>query len=80
MSRRISLALSHPKGVNTFILDELTNNPDLASLTALNNGLIAFPEVLLLASRDHELVSCPHYGEPDRGDHPRRGDRPGDGV
>jgi ATPase subunit of ABC transporter with duplicated ATPase domains len=26
-------------------------------LPALNNGLIAFPEVLLLASRDHEPVS-----------------------
>jgi ATP-binding cassette subfamily F protein 3 len=39
------------------MLDEPTNHLDLESLTALNNGLIAFPEVLLLASRDHELVS-----------------------
>ena len=44
-------------GANTLILDEPTNHLDLESLTALNNGLIAFPEVLLLASRDHELVS-----------------------
>ena len=32
---------------NTLILDEPTNHLDLESLTALNNGLIAFPEVLL---------------------------------
>ncbi len=42
---------------NTLILDEPTNHLDLESLTGLNNRLIAFPEVLLLASRDHELVS-----------------------
>ena len=29
----------------------------LEALTALNNGLIAFPDVLLFASRDHQLVS-----------------------
>ncbi len=57
MSRRISLSLSPSEGANTLILDEPTNHLDLASLTALNNGLIAFPEVLLLASRDHELIS-----------------------
>ena len=37
--------------------DELTNHLDLLTLTALNNGPIAFPEVLLLASRDHEFRS-----------------------
>ncbi len=42
---------------NVLMLDEPTNHLDLESLTALNNGLIAFPEVLLLASRDHQLVS-----------------------
>jgi ATPase subunit of ABC transporter with duplicated ATPase domains len=42
---------------NALMLDEPTNHLDLESLTALNNGLIAFPEVLLLASHDHQLVS-----------------------
>ena len=42
---------------NTLVLDEPTNHLDLESLTALNNGLIAFPEVLFQASRDHELLS-----------------------
>lgn len=42
---------------NVLIMDEPTNHLDLESLTALNNGLIAFPEVMLFASRDHQLVS-----------------------
>ena len=42
---------------NVLLLDEPTNHLDLEALTALNNGLIAFPEVLLFASRDHQLVS-----------------------
>ncbi|NTU60482.1 MAG: ATP-binding cassette domain-containing protein, partial [Deltaproteobacteria bacterium] len=44
------------KGANTLLLDEPTNHLDLESITALNNGLMAFPEVVLLSSRDHELV------------------------
>jgi ATPase subunit of ABC transporter with duplicated ATPase domains len=42
---------------NVLILDEPTNHLDMESITALNNGLIAFPEVLLFASHDHEFVS-----------------------
>ncbi len=42
---------------NVLMLDEPTNHLDLESLTALNNGLIAFPEVVLFSSRDHQLVS-----------------------
>jgi ATPase subunit of ABC transporter with duplicated ATPase domains len=42
---------------NVLILDEPTNHLDLETITALNNALIAFPEVLLFASRDHEFVS-----------------------
>ncbi|MDO8786396.1 MAG: ATP-binding cassette domain-containing protein, partial [Syntrophales bacterium] len=42
---------------NVLMFDEPTNHLDLESLTALNNGLIAFPEVLLFASCDHKLVS-----------------------
>jgi ATPase subunit of ABC transporter with duplicated ATPase domains len=44
-------------GANVLILDEPTNHLDLESLTALNNGLMAFPEVLLFSSRDRQLVS-----------------------
>ena len=44
-------------GANTLILDEPTNHLDLESITALNDGLIAYTEVLLFASHDHEFVS-----------------------
>ena len=44
-------------GANVLILDEPTNHLDLESITALNNGLIAFPEVILFASHDHQFVS-----------------------
>ena len=44
-------------GANALILDEPTNHLDLESITALNNGLIAFPEVMLFSSHDHEFVS-----------------------
>ncbi len=44
-------------GANVLILNEPTNHLDLESLTALNNGLINFPEVLLFSSRDRQLVS-----------------------
>lgn len=45
------------KGANVLILDEPTNHLDLESITALNNGLMAFSEVVLFASRDQEFVS-----------------------
>ena len=44
-------------GANVLILDEPTNHLDLESITALNNGLIAYSEVMLFASHDHEFVS-----------------------
>ena len=44
-------------GANVLILDEPTNHLDLESITSLNNGLIAFPEVILFASHDHECVA-----------------------
>lgn len=44
-------------GANTLILDEPTNHLDLESITALNNGLIDYPEVVLFSSHDHEFVS-----------------------
>ena len=42
---------------NVLVLDEPTNHLDLESITALNDALIAFPEVLLFASHDHQFVS-----------------------
>jgi ATPase subunit of ABC transporter with duplicated ATPase domains len=42
---------------NALILDEPTNHLDLESITALNNALIAFPEVVLFTSHDHQFVS-----------------------
>lgn len=42
---------------NVLILDEPTNHLDLESITALNNGLINFSEVILFASHDHQFVS-----------------------
>ena len=44
-------------GANALILDEPTNHLDLESITALNNGLLAFPEVVLFSSHDQQLVS-----------------------
>jgi ATPase subunit of ABC transporter with duplicated ATPase domains len=44
-------------GANALILDEPTNHLDLESITALNNGLIAFTEVVLFCSHDHQFVS-----------------------
>ncbi len=43
-------------GANILILDEPTNHLDMESITALNNGLIKFPGVVLFASHDHQFV------------------------
>ena len=43
-------------GANVLLLDEPTNHLDLESITALNNGLIAFTGTALFASHDHEFV------------------------
>lgn len=42
---------------NVLILDEPTNHLDLESITAVNNGLIAFPGSMLFASHDHSFIS-----------------------
>jgi ATPase subunit of ABC transporter with duplicated ATPase domains len=42
---------------NILIMDEPTNHLDLESITALNEGLIKFPEVILFTSHDHEFVN-----------------------
>ena len=43
-------------GSNILILDEPTNHLDMEAITALNNGLIKFPGVILFSSRDHQIV------------------------
>lgn len=43
-------------GANVLSLDEPTNHLDLESITALNNGLIAFKGTILFTSHDHQFV------------------------
>ena len=43
-------------GANILVLDEPTNHLDMESITALNNGLIKFPGVLLFTCHDHQFV------------------------
>ena len=43
-------------GANILVLDEPTNHLDMESITALNNGLIKFPGVILFTSHDHQFV------------------------
>ena len=44
-------------GANVLILDEPTNHLDLEAITALNQGLEAFPGVILFNSHDHEFIN-----------------------
>ena len=44
-------------GSNAMILDEPTNHLDLESITALNDSLLKFQEVILFTSHDHEFVN-----------------------
>ena len=43
-------------GANVLILDEPTNHLDMESISALNDGMIKFPGVMLFSSRDHQIV------------------------
>jgi ATPase subunit of ABC transporter with duplicated ATPase domains len=54
---RCMLAKMMLADANALILDEPTNHLDLESITALNNGLIAFPEIVLFSSHDHQFVA-----------------------
>ncbi len=41
---------------NLIMLDEPTNHLDLESITAFNDGVIAFPGIVLIATHDHQFM------------------------
>ncbi len=43
-------------GSNVLLFDEPTNHLDMEAITALNNGMIKFPGVIIFTSRDHQIV------------------------
>lgn len=43
-------------GSNALVLDQPTNHLDLEAITALNNGLIDFKEIVLFSSHDHQFI------------------------
>jgi len=55
--QRCMISRTMLSGANALLLDEPTNHLDLESITALNKGLIKFPEVVLFGSHDHEFLN-----------------------
>lgn len=53
---RVLLSRMMIEASNVLILDEPTDHLDMEAITALNNGLIKFPGVVLFSSRDHQIV------------------------
>ncbi len=53
---RVMLSKMMMLGSNVLIMDEPTNHLDMESITALNNGLIKFPGVVLFTSQDHQFI------------------------
>ncbi len=53
---RVLLSRMMIQASNVLIMDEPTDHLDMESITALNNGMIKFPGVILFASRDHQIV------------------------
>ena len=45
------------QGPNVLIMDDPTNHLDLEAITALNDGLVEFAEVILFDSHDHQFIS-----------------------
>ncbi|MCK5915639.1 MAG: ATP-binding cassette domain-containing protein, partial [Deltaproteobacteria bacterium] len=54
---RCMLARMMLTNANVLLFDEPTNHLDLESITAFNNALLQFSEVLLFTSHDHKFVS-----------------------
>ena len=53
---RVLLSRMMIENSNVLIFDEPTDHLDMEAITALNNGMIKFPGVILFASRDHQIV------------------------
>ena len=53
---RCQLSMMMIQATNVLIFDEPTNHLDMESITALNNGLIKFPGVILFSCHDHRFV------------------------
>lgn len=53
---RVMLSKMMLSKANTLILDDPTNHLDLESITALNDGLIAFSGAILFTSHDHQFI------------------------
>ena len=53
---RVLLSRMMIQASNVLIMDEPTDHLDMESITALNNGMMKFPGVILFASRDHQIV------------------------
>ena len=54
---RCVLAKMMLSGANVLIFDDPTNHLDLEAITALNEGLVAFPGVILFNSHDYEFIN-----------------------
>ena len=53
---RLIFTMMMLSSANVLILDEPTNHLDLESITAVNNGLIAFSGTVLFVSHDHQFI------------------------
>ena len=53
---RVMLSKMMILGSNVLLFDEPTNHLDMESITALNNGVIKFPGVVLFTSQDHQFI------------------------
>ena len=53
---RVMLSKMMLMASNVLLMDEPTNHLDMESITALNNGLMKFPGVVLFTSQDHQFI------------------------
>jgi ATPase subunit of ABC transporter with duplicated ATPase domains len=53
---RVMLSKMMLSKANVLVLDDPTNHLDLESITALNDGLVAFSGAILFASHDHQFI------------------------